>query len=124
MEILRIYEHLSLIDVIVMLSDTDQLKLQSIWSVNFRCVISMFEKIIWLNFSVFICPSLLSQEEFLGISPRLHLNELISIFAKTLRNQLIRLTNFNAVKIVAIRSHTSNVDHRRLNRASIALLNA
>jgi hypothetical protein len=84
----------------------------------------MFEKIIRFNFSVLICPCLLSQEEFLGISPRLHLNKLFSIFAKTLWNQLIWLTNFNTVEIVAIRSHTSNVDNRGLNRSCITLLDA
>ena len=56
MEVLGVDEHLTLIDVIVVFPDADQLQLESIWLMDLWRSVSVLHVVVWVNAAVALDP--------------------------------------------------------------------
>ena len=56
MEVLGVDEHLTLVDVVVVLADADQLQLESIWLMDLRRSVSVLHVVVWVNAAMTLDP--------------------------------------------------------------------
>lgn len=97
-EVLRVDQDLSLINVIVVLTDADQFKLKTIWLMDYRRPVCVVHVVIGLHSSMILCPVLLPCEELSRSRPRLEFDVLLHILSKVLRDKAVVFTSIISVK--------------------------
>lgn len=68
-EVLGVNQNLSLVNIVVVLSDADQLKLKPIWLMDLRRSVRVFHVVIGIDASMALNPIFLSDEELSGSGP-------------------------------------------------------
>lgn len=88
-KVLSVDEDLSLVDEVLLLSDLNQLKLKSIWIVDFRALVRIgYEVEVW-HCAILFYPVLIFDKEVIWDVPSSELNELLMVFGKVLNNNFI-----------------------------------
>ena len=98
MEVLRVDQNLPLINVVVVLTDADQLQLKTIWLMDYWRPVSVIHVVIGLHSSVILCPVLYPCEEFSRSRPRLEFDVLLDILSKMLRDKAVVFTSIISVE--------------------------
>lgn len=98
MEVLRIDENLPLINVVVVLTDADQLKLETIWLMDDRRPVCVVHVVVGLHSSVILRPVLYPGEELSRSRPRLEFDVLLHILSKVLRDKAVVFTSIISVE--------------------------
>jgi len=88
-EVLWVDEHLPIVDVVMVLSDAHELKLQPVWCMNLRAVIGVSNVVKLWHFTMVRYPGLLLGEEVSWHWPRHKFAELPEILSEILDDDLI-----------------------------------
>ena len=83
-EVLRVDQDLPLVNIVVVLTDADQLKFKTIWLMDHWRSVRVVHVVIGLHSSVILCPVLNPCEELSRSRPRLEFDVLLHILSKVL----------------------------------------
>lgn len=97
-EVLRVDQNLPLVNVVVVLTDADQLQLKTIWLMDHWRPVSVVHVVIGLHSSVILCPVLYPCEELSRSRPRLEFDVLLDILSKVLRDKAVVFTSIISVE--------------------------
>lgn len=88
-KVLGVDQDLTLVLVVLLLTNLNQLKLKSIWIVDLGTLVGIGNEVEWWDLAVFFNPFWLHDEVVRRYCPTGELNELVEVLAKVLDNNFV-----------------------------------